>query len=216
MGYTMSQIQNKYNDLVNDYKSKSFSEVPCSSVVNYSLDGIHRSVDLKSNIKDSSVRVKLISKYSNIDGLDIPVSSISLDVEEFKDHIINNTSHYNKFYCVDDNYYTSDIDELKHAKDVGLKRYLNFWDHHGKVSHVNIKKMSHKLTSYLKKAIDVKLGDRIKMYSIKDIYFSYTYTLNSIYNRRLVIVIKNKDKNATEAFWFDPSLMSMYINGDIV
>lgn len=212
MGYTMHQIQKHFNDVVDTYKSMLFKEVPCSSIVNYSVNGIYRSTDLKSTARDSvSVRVRLVSKHASLDGLDYPAYFIDLDVDQYIDGQSKSTSHYNRFYCIDDNYYTSDFNEVKHAREASLKRYLDFWDHRGKTVHLNIKKMSDRLVTYLRKAVDTKLGDRTKAYTLRDVYFNYTAL-----DRKLVVVIKHEDNYATEAFWFDPRHMSMYITDTII
>lgn len=212
MGYTMHQIQTRYNDVVDDFKALMFTEVPCSSVINYSLNGVYRSTDLKSSIKDSvSVRVKLVSKHETLDGLDYPAYFMDLDADQFIDGKSKNTAHYDRFYCIDDNYYTSDLDEVKHARSVSLKRYLDFWDHRGKTMHLDINKMSERLVAYLRKAVDMKLGSRSRIYTLRDVYFSYT-----AHTRKLVVVIKHEDNYATEAFWFDPNLMHMYLQGLIM
>ena len=212
MGYTMSQIQTRYNDLVDDFKAMMFTEVPCSSVTNYSLNGVYRSTDLKSTVKDSvSVRVKLVSKREILDGLDYPAYFMDLDADQFIDGKSRNTAHYDRFYCIDDNYYTSDLGEVKHARSVSLKRYLDFWDHRGKTMYLDIKKMSVRLVAYLRKAVNMKLGNRSSTYTLCDVYFNYT-----AHARKLAVVIKHEDSSATEAFWFDPNLMHMYLQGLIM
>lgn len=200
MGYTMHQIQKRYNDIVDDYKAMLFTEVPCSSVMDYSANGVYRSTDLKSTVKDSvSVRVKLILKHENVDGLDYPAYFIDLDTVQYVNWQSKDTAHYNRFYYVDDNYYTLDLDEVKRARSVNLKRHLDFRGHRSKAANLNINKMSARLIAYLQNAIDKKLGDRTKTYTIRDIYFNYIAL-----DRNLVVVIKHEDSEATEAFWFDP------------
>lgn len=199
MGYTMQQIQKRYNDVVDIYKAMSFKEVPCYSVVNYTLNGVYRSTDLKSTIADDvSVRVKLVSKHEKFVGLDYPAYFIDLDVDQLVNLRSANVAHYNRFYCVDDNYYSTNIDDVINARAISLKRYLDFWNHCNKNMRLNLAKMPTSLVLYLHKLVNSKLGDRIKVYSIRDIYFSYAGV-----SRELVIVIKHKDNLATESFWFD-------------
>ncbi len=212
MGYTMHQIQKHYNDIVDTYKAMLFREVPCSSRVDYSINGVYRSTDLMSIAKDSvSVRVKLVSKHENLDGLDYPAYFIDLDAEQFVNGQAKDVAHYKRFYCIDNNYYTLCLDDVKHARAVSLKRYLDFWDYRGKSMHIDIKKMSERLVAYLRKAVDMKLGDRSRVYTLRDVYFNYT-----AHTRKLVVVIKHEDNYATEAFWFDPSLMHMHLQGLIM
>jgi hypothetical protein len=205
MGYTMSQIQQQYNKVVDSYKMNMFTEVPCSSTVNYSMNGIYRSTDLKSPVNDiQSVCVKLVSRHSTLKEFTYPIYFIDLDVDKYTDFQSKQTDNHNRFYCIDDNYYTSDIEELKHARAVSLKRYIDFWDHRGKTAHLDIKKLSHSLIAYLRRAVDIKLGARTNVYTIRDVYFSYTAL-----DRKLVVVIKHEDNYATEAFWFDPRSMAI-------
>ena len=202
MGYTMQQIQKCYNDVIDTYKAMSFKEVPCSSVVNYTINGVYRSTDLKSTVSDNvSVRVKLISKHEKFIGLDYPAYFIDLDVDQLVNLKSANVAHYNRFYCVDDNYYTTNINDVINARAISLKRYLDFWDHHNKNMRLNLTKMPNSLLLYLHKLINSKLGNRTKVFSIRDVYFSYAGV-----SRKLVIVIKHEDNLATESFWFDPCI----------
>lgn len=203
MGYTIHQIQKKFNDVVDTYKAMSFEEVKCSSTVDYSYNGIYRSTVLKSTARDSvSVRVNLASKHALLDGLDYQAYFIDLDADQFVYGQSKNTAHYNRFYCIDSNYYTSDFNEVKHARDVSFKRYLNFRNNRCKTIHLNINKMSDRLITYLRKAIDTELSDHTKTYSLKDVYFNYTSL-----DRKLVVIIKREGNDATEAFSFDTKHM---------
>ena len=199
MGYTMHQIQKCFNDVVDTYKSMLFEEVKCSSTVDYSANGIYRSTILKSSARDSvSVRVNLVSKHDSLDGLDYPAYFIDLDADQYVYDQSKSTAHYNRFYCIDSDYYTLDFNELKHARDVSFKRYLNFRNNRCKAIHLNINKISDRLVTYLRKAIDGELSDSTKTYVLKDVYFNYTSL-----DRKLVVIIKCKDNDATEAFSFD-------------
>lgn len=203
MGYTMQQIQKHFNDVVDTYKAMSFEEVKCSSTVDYSANGIYRSTILKSSARDSvSVRVNLVSKHDSLDGLDYPAYFIDLDADQYVHGQSKSTAHYNRFYCIDSNYYTLDFNEVKHARDVSLKRYINFRKNRCKTIHLNINKMSYRLVTYLRKAIDGELSNSTKTYVLKDVYFNYTSL-----DRKLIIVIKREDNDATEAFSFDTKHM---------
>ena len=203
MGYTMRQIQSRYNSIVDDYKAMMFTEAPCSSIINYSLGGVYRSTDLKSVTKDSVlVRIKLISKREKLDKLNYPTYCIDIDTDQYIDGEIHNTAHYDRFYRIDDNYYTSNIEEVKHARSVSLKRYINFCNHRCKITHLNISKLSGSLIAYLRKAVDSVLDDHKETYVLKDVYFNY----NGL-DRKLVVVVKHNDKLATEAFSFDTKKM---------
>lgn len=203
MGYTIHQIQKQFNDVVDTYKAMLFEEVKCSSTVDYSVNSIYRSTVLKSSVRDSvSVRVNLVSNYDSLDGLDYPAYFIDLDADQYVYGKSKNTAHYNRFYCIDSNYYTLDFNEVKHAKDVRFKRYLNFRNNRCKTIHLNISKMSDRLVTYLRKAIDTELSVHTKTYTLKDVYFNYTPI-----NRKLVVIIKCEDNDATEAFSFDTRRM---------
>ena len=203
MGYTMHQIQKCFNDVVDTYKSMLFEEVKCSSTVDYSANGIYRSTILKSSARDSvSVRVNLVSKHDSLDGLDYPAYFIDLDADQYVYGKSKSTAHYNRFYYIDSNYYTLDFNEVKHAKDVSFKRYLNFRNNRCKTIHLNINKISDRLVTYLRKAIDGELSDSTKTYVLKDVYFNYTSL-----DRKLVVIIKREDNDATEAFSFDTKHM---------
>ena len=203
MGYTIRQIQKHFNDVVDTYKAMLFEEVKCSSTVDYSANGIYRSTILKSSARDSvSVRVNLVSKHDSLDGLDYPAYFIDLDADQYVYDQSKSTAHYNRFYCIDSDYYTLDFNEVKHARDVSLKRYLNFRNNRCKTIHLNINKMSDRLVTYLRKAIDGELSNSTKTYALKDVYFNYTSL-----DRKLVIIIKREDNDATEAFSFDTRRM---------
>lgn len=199
MGYTMHQIQKKFNDVVDTYKAMMFEEVKCSSTVDYSSNGIYRSTTLKSSARDSvSVRVNLVSKHDSLDGLDYPAYFIDLDADQYVYGQSKSTAHYNRFYCIDSNYYTLDFNEVKHAKDVRLKRYINLRNNRCKTIHLNINKISDRLVTYLRNVIDAELSGSPKTYILKDVYFNYTSL-----DRKLVVIIKREDNDATEAFSFD-------------
>ena len=199
MGYTIHQIQKHFNDVVDIYKAMLFEEVKCSSTVDYSANGIYRSTILKSSARDSvSVRVNLVSKHDSLDGLDYPAYFIDLDADQYVYGKSKSTAHYNRFYCIDSNYYTLDFNEVKHAKDVSFKRYLIFRNNRCKTINLNISKMSDRLVTYLRKVIDAELSNSTKTYVLKDVYFNYTSL-----DRKLVVIIKREDNDATEAFSFD-------------
>lgn len=203
MGYTIHQIQKQFNDVVDTYKAMLFEEVKCLSTVNYSVNSIYRSTVLKSQVRDSvSVRVNLVSKHPSLDGLDYQTYFIDLNVDQYVYGQSKSTAHYNRFYCIGSNYYTLDLNEVKHAKDVSFKRYLNFRNNRCKTIHLNINKMSDRLITYLRKAIDTELSDHTKTYTLKDVYFNYTSL-----DRKLVVIIKREDNDATEAFSFDTKHM---------
>ena len=202
MGYTMQQIQKCYNDVVDIYKTMSFKEVPCSSTVDYTLNSVYQSIDLKSTASDNvSVCVKLISKREKFTGLDYPVYFIDLDADQLVNLKSANVAHYNRFYRVDGNYYTTNINDVINARAINLKRYLDFWDHRIKNMKLNLAKMPNSLVLYLHKLVNSKLGNNTKTFSIKDVYFSYTGV-----SRKLVIVIKYKDNLAIESFSLDPGI----------
>ena len=203
MGYTIYQIQKQFNDVVDTYKAMLFEEVKCSSTVDYYANGIYRSTVLKSPTRDSvSVRVNLASKHASFDGLDYKAYFIDLYVDQYVYGQSKSTAHYNRFYCIDSNYYTLDFNEVKHARDVRFKRYLNFRNNRCKTIHLNISKMSDRLVTYLRKAIDTELSEHTKTYISKDVYFNYTSL-----DRKLVVIIKREDNDATEAFSFDTKHM---------
>lgn len=199
MGYTIHQIQKQFNDVVDTYKAMLFEEVKCSSTVDYSVNSIYRSTVLKSSVRDSvSVRVNLVSNNESLYGLDYQTYFIDLNVDQHVYGQSKSAAHYNRFYCIDSNYYTLDLNEVKHAKDVRFKRYLNFRNNRCKTIHLNISKMSDRLVTYLRKAIDAELNNSTKTYSLQDVYFNYTSL-----DRNLVVIIKREDNDSTEAFSFD-------------
>ena len=212
MGYTMNQIQNCYNSVVKAYESMSFKCVPCSAFINYS-SSIYRAVDLSSG-EDHKVtaRVSMVSKQKDIFGFDYPVQTLSITTDKYVNGNKIITEYCGQFYCIDSNYFTTDLSELKHARDISAKRYIDYHSHISKTMYLDLNKISQRLMDYIKRAIDKQISDDSASYSIRDIYFSYSHSLG----RRLVVVIKRPERSATESFCFNPKLLSMYISGKIV
>lgn len=208
----MNQIQNRYNSVVKAYESMSFKQVPCSAFINYS-PSIYRAIDLSFG-EDHKVtaRVSMVSKQKDIFGFDYPVQTLSIMTDKYVggDKII--TEDCGQFYYIDSNYFTTDLSELKRARDISAKRYIDYHSHISKTMYLNLNKISQRLIDYIKRAVDKQIDDDSVNYSIRDIYFSYSHSLG----RRLVIVIKRFERSVTESFCFNPKLLSMYISGKIV
>lgn len=210
MGYTIHQIQKCFNDIVASYKAMSFAEVPCSSSINYSLSGPYRYTDLVNTVNPNcTVRIELVSGYQKLDLLDdYKVHYLDLVERRFVNHEQALVRPCQRFYYIDSNYYTDDLSEVRHARVVSLQRYLEFWSHKGKACHLKIEKLSDRLVKYLRKAVEKKSPSCcVGNYAIKDIYFNYTSN-----SRKLVVVVKRDDSQATEALWFEPNLIPMYIS----
>lgn len=212
MGYTMNQIQNRYNSVVKAYESMSFKRVPCSAFINYS-SSIYRAVDLSSGEDHKvSARISMVSKQKDIFGFDYPVQTLSIITDKYVNGNKIITEDCGQFYCIDSNYFTTDLSELKHARDISAKRYIDYHSHISKTMYLDLNKISQRLMDYIKRAVDKQISDDSASYSIRDIYFSYSHSLG----RRLVVVIKRPERSATESFCFNPKLLSMYISGKIV
>lgn len=212
MGYTMNQIQNRYNSVVKAYESMSFKRVPCSAFINYS-SSIYRAVDLSSGEDHKvSARISMVSKQKDIFGFDYPVQTLSIITDKYVNGNKIITEDCGQFYRIDSNYFTTDLSELKHARDISAKRYIDYHSHISKTMYLDLNKISQRLMDYIKRAVDKQISDDSASYFIRDIYFSYSHSLG----RRLVVVIKRSERSATESFCFNPKLLSMYISGKIV
>lgn len=199
MGYTMHQIQKRYNDIVNNYKSMMFVEVPCSSVVSYSLYGIYRITDLKSVVKESlTARIKLVSKHSK-DSRNFPIYSLDLDVDQFIDGN-KVTANYGRFYYISSNYYTTDLSEVTRANEVHRKRYI---DNHMRNSHtyyLDLSRLSNRTKEFLIGNVCNVMDESNRSHDFKliDVYFRYNEC-----SRKLVASIKHSDSKYTESIQFD-------------
>lgn len=212
MGYTINKIHNRYNSVVKAYESMCFKQVPCSAFTNYS-PSIYRAID-SSFCEDHRVttRVSMVSKQKDIFGFDYPVQTPSIMTGKYvgDDKII--TEDYGQFYCIDSNYFMTDLSELECARDISAKRYINYHSHISKTMYLNLNKISQRFIDYIKRAVDMQVGDDSVSYSIRDIYFSYSHSLDC----RLVVVIERFGRSATDSFCFNPKLLSMYISWKIV
>lgn len=212
MGYTMNQIQNRYNSVVKAYESMGFKQVPCSVFINYSTN-IYRAVDLSFGEDHRvSARISMVSKQKDIFGFDYPVQTLSIMIDKYMNGNKIITEDCGQFYCIDSDYFTTDLLELKHARDISAKRYIDYHSHISKTTYLDLNKISQRLMDYIKRAVDKQISDDSASYSIRDIYFSYSHSLG----RRLVVVIKRFGRSVTESFCFNPKLLSMYSYGKIV
>ena len=194
MGYTASQIHKQFNSIVSHYKNIGFTEVPCSSVVNYSLNNIFRSISLIREPDRQTVRVALDSRLEDINELCYPVYIMNLNVDSNMQKEISNKLFYN----VRKDYYTENLQELIRARSTSEKRFLDHREGHIYTCHLDICKLSDKTISYLRSKIDAAINDsdRSNDYEIVDVYFYYVESY-----RQLVVVIKHSDHNCTEAIY---------------
>lgn len=201
MGFTTSQVLQHFNSIVNLYKAFDYIEVPCSNICYYG--NTYRSINLVKN--DDTVTLSLERESDQDNDLDY----LNLDVKVFAKDDCKCKYHGNfyRFYKVGGDYFTLNENEAKSVAILKHNRFISYWDHRGKSLYLNINKMSAKLSAYLHKLVNTRLDDRSKDYVIRDVYFSYTEC-----TRKLVVVIKHDDNNATEAFWFDPCIISMYFS----
>lgn len=193
MGYTYNQMINHFNNIVDLYKTFSLKESPCSNF-NY-IGGTLVFQDLtNSNV---TIRVKLNKGINRPNGLKHEVSYFDLDADKFINSKFESSTHYKRFYRIDDNYFTVYTDELKHAQDVRLDRWTHYVLHNNSVTKLNVNKISDSLLKYIQKAVDKRIAGSNKNYVIKEVYFNYTKSA-----RELVVVIKRNNYTATEAHYF--------------
>jgi hypothetical protein len=197
MGYTLHQIHTHFNEVVKSYKY-AFTEVPCSQVVEYTSNGINRSVILQSK-RDSSVTVKVTFNSKRIFD---NKSSRYFNVIEISTDKFNSTgmcySYLNKrFYCVGKNYYSTDILDAIQANKKNEDRFISKTNY-GTTQYLDLEKLSNKTKSYIHKLVSSKLDLSKDAYNLYDVYFSYRDL-----GRELAIVIKRDNKNFSETLWFD-------------
>lgn len=207
MGYTMRQIDSYFNDVVEAYEAMNFEKVPCSST--YYCGHTYRLVDLSNGC--ITVRISLVKHDQILPGFDYPVQTLTISTDKYVNHNKVIKEKCNQFYFVDSDYFSDNLLEMKNARDTSLKRYLN---NHSlssyKILHIDLNKVSKRLFSYLKKAINKRVGNC--SYEIRDIYFRHS-SISEM--RELVIVIKRSDKPHTDAIYFNPQLLSMYISDQL-
>lgn len=207
MGYTVRQIDSCFNNVIKAYESMGFDKVPCSST--FYCGHTYRLVDLSNGY--ITVRVSLVKHDQILPGFDYPVQTLTISTDKYVDHNKVIKEKCNQFYFIDSNYFTDNLLEVKNARAVSLKRHLN---NHSlltyKISHIDLQKVSDRLLSYLESTINKRIGNY--SYEIRDIYFRYGVVAE---NRQLVIVIKRSDKHHTEAIYFNPQLLPMYISGQL-
>lgn len=197
MGYTLHQIHNHFNEVVKSYKY-AFTEVPCSQEVEYTSNGINRSVILQSKFySNTTVKVVLESKI-----LFDSENSCYLNVIEISTSKANLTgvcySHLDeRFYYVGKNYYSTDILDAIQANKKNEDRF-NSKTNYGTTQYLDLEKLSDKTKSYIHKLVSSKLDLNKNAYNLYDVYFSYRNLC-----RELAIVIKRDNKNFSETLWFD-------------
>lgn len=196
MGYTIHQIDSCFNNVVEAYESMSFEKVPCSSISYYGPT--YRSVDLSNGY--ITVRISLVKHDQTLPGFDYPVKTLTISTDKYVDHNKVIKEKCNQFYFIDSDYFTDNLFEVKNARDTSLKRYLNNNSLAAyKILHIDLNKVSDRLLSYLKNAVNKRVGSC--SYEIRDIYFRHSCISEM---RELVIVIKRSDKSHTEAVYFNP------------
>lgn len=191
IGYTFQQINDVYNELINTYKNMGFVEDPYS--ITQCFGNTYGCTELFFNNKN----IKVIMEYAshNDSRFSYPVSCVQLKLErpESTDVI------HRRFYYVADNYYLTDLDEIKKIRKLQLDRMLSRSNHTALYCDINKRKLSSNTLSFLKNRIENYLlnNNRTLSYQIKYIYFSYRNL-----ERQLVIVIKHDDNVGTEAIYF--------------
>lgn len=197
MGYTMHQINSCFNKVVEAYENMGFKKVPCSSTSYYGHT--YRLIDLSNGY--ITVRVSLVKHDQILPGFDYPVQTLTISTDKYVDHNKVIKEKCNQFYFIDSDYFTDNLLEVKNARDTSLKRYLNNNNSLAayKILHIDLNKVSDRLLSYLKNAVNKRVGSC--SYEISDIYFRHSCISEM---RELVIVIKRSDKSHTEAVYFNP------------
>lgn len=207
MGYTMHQIDSCFSSVIKAYESMGFDKVPCSST--FYCGHTYRLVDLSNGY--ITVRISLVKHDQILPGFDYPVQTLTISTDKYVDHNKVIKEKCNQFYFIDSDYFTDNLFELKSARDTSLKRFLNNRSTATyKISHIDLRKVSDRLLSYLKNSVNKRVCNC--SYEIRDIYFRHGYTSEM---RELVIVIKRIDKPHTEAVYFNPQLLPMYISGQL-
>lgn len=196
MGYTYNQMINHFNNTVDLYKAFSLKESSCSNV-NYIGDTLVSKDLTNGNV---TIRVKLNKGINKPNGFKHEVSYFDLDADKFINSKFESSTHYRRYYRIDDNYFTVYADELKHAQDIRLDRWTQYILHNNSVTKLNVNKISGSLLKYIQKAVDKRIAGNNKNYVIKEVYFNYTKSA-----RELVVVIKRNNYIATEAHYFTVS-----------
>lgn len=194
MGYTVSKVIEYFNDIVNTYKSMKFSEVPCSNICY--CGNVYRFVDLykKSNGCNIAHRILLQSgSIDKVDNLGYPVHYIDLIVNKYIDGIRKSSERYKRFYMIDSNYYTTHLDEVKNARKIRLKRFLDNTQR-AKYCHINVNKLSYAALDYIKSKVNTKF--KCTNYTIHDVYFSYRGC-----SRILTVVVEYDNNSKTKAIY---------------
>jgi len=196
MGYTLHQIHTHFNEVVKSYKY-AFTEVPCSQEVEYTSNGINRSVFLQSK-RDSNVTVKVALESKRIFD---SKNSRYLNVIEISTDKFNLTGmcySYNEiFYYVGKNYYSKDVLDAIQANKKNEDRF-NSKTNYGTTQYLDLEKLSDNTKSYIHKLVSSRLDLSKDSYNLYDVYFSYRDL-----GRELAIVIKRDNKNFSETLWFD-------------
>lgn len=199
MGYSMNQIDNRFSNIVKAYERMNFKKVPCSSI-SY-CGNTYRLVDLSNG--SVTTRVTLVKHDQILPGFDYPVQTLTISTDKYVEHDQVIKEKCDQFYVISSNYFTDNLLEVKSARDTSSKRFLN---NHSLVSyktlHIDLNKVSDRLLSYLKNAIDKIVYGRD--YEIRDMYFRHGCTSEL---RTFVIVIKRSDRQHTEALCFDPKIL---------
>jgi hypothetical protein len=191
IGYTFQQINDGYNALINKYKDMGFVENPYN--VTQLFGNVYGCTELFFN--DKSIKIVMERAEHNDNRFSYPVSCVQLKLE-----IPDSTDViHRRFYYVDNDYYLTDLDEIKKIRKVQLDRFLNRNNHTALYCDINKLKLSNSALSFLKNRINQYLlnGNRTLSYQIKYIYFSYRNL-----ERQLIVVIKHDDKVGTEAIYF--------------
>lgn len=199
MGYSMDQIDNCFNNIVKAYERMNFFKVPCSSI-SY-CGNTYKLIDLSNG--NVTARVTLVKHDQVLPGFDYPVQTLTISTDKYADHDKVIKEKCDQFYFISNNYFTDNLLEVKRARDTSSKRFLN---NHSlssyKTLHIDLNKVSDRLLSYLKNAIDKRVCGCD--YEIRDMYFRHGSASEM---RALVIVIKRSNLQYTEALCFDPKIL---------
>lgn len=167
---------------------------------NYSF--IDFSLDTVISKHDQRRKVSLYGSDINVPNQKLPVYTYNIEVSVY-DTVINDwvSQHKDVYYSVNGKCYSTELADVISAREVAFKRFYNNSFNAIKINRIKVRNLSNKTLRYIRNAVEKKFDcERSHDYAIRDIYFSYNGN-----KRNLTVVIKHKNNDATEAFYFTPS-----------
>lgn len=192
MNYSFNQIDHKYYELVNSYKERGYVD---KTKMTFNLD-VYRHATLVSEFETAKI---LIKTYNDFDSHGYANYGIILVVEHYTDNKLKCTDIILKVYDISHYYYTDNLAEVHHIREIRTNRVLN----HHRCKRLNIKLNCNKLKPSVHNYLHNKIfniiseHNRTDDFKLIDLYTSYNGT-----SRNIVAVIKHNDNKASEAFYF--------------